>query len=74
LNNRSLAISAGPQRRVDVHNSASKSRAETAVVVVSVMKRMSMNVFTAASRTQGVGHRLGEAGIFLRMKAEFEPE
>ena len=33
-------------------------------MAVRVMKRRSMNVFTPASRTRGVGHRLGEAGKF----------
>ena len=49
------------QRLVASHNSARSRKAETAAVAVRVMKRMSMNVFTPASRTRGVGHRLGEA-------------
>jgi hypothetical protein len=50
------------QRRVDSHSSTSKSRVEMAEVAARMVKRRSINVFTPASRTQGVGHRLGEAG------------
>ena len=52
------------QRRADSHSSVSRSRAESPDVAARVMKRMSMNVFTPASRTRGVGHRWGEAGFF----------
>jgi hypothetical protein len=61
---RSLEISASVQRRVLPHKSARSRRVEMATVAARVMKRMSMNVFTPASRTRGVGHRLGEAGLF----------
>jgi hypothetical protein len=56
------------------HRSRSKRPVEIAAMAAKAMKRRSMNVFMPASRTQGVGHRLGEASIFLSLKAEFEPE
>jgi len=59
---RSLEISASVQRRVLPQKSARSRRVEAAAVAARAMKRMSMNVFTPASRTRGVGHRLGEAG------------
>jgi len=33
-------------------------------VAARIMKRRSINVFTPARRTRGVGHRRGEAGFF----------
>ena len=41
-------------------------------MVARTMKRRSMNVFMPASRTQGVGHRLGQAWTFSGLKAEPE--
>jgi hypothetical protein len=43
-----------------------------AAVAVRRMKRRSINVFTPVRRTRGVGHRRGEAGIFLRLRVELE--
>ena len=62
---RSLEISASVQRRVLPQKSARSRRVEAAAVAARAMKRMSMNVFTPASRTRGVGHRLGEAREIL---------
>ena len=70
---RGVAASRGQDSSV-FQRSRSKRPAETAAMVARTRKRRSMNVFMPASRTQGVGHRLGEAGIFLGLKAEFEPE
>jgi hypothetical protein len=42
----------------------SRRRAESPDVAARRMKRRSINVFTPVSRTRGVGHRWGEAGLF----------
>ena len=55
---RRWAASRGQGSRV-FQKSISRSPVETAAVPAKAMKRRSMNVFTPASRTQGVGHRLG---------------
>lgn len=52
------AASRGQGSRV-FQRSRSRTPAEMATVVARMMKSRSMNVFTPASRTQGVGHRLG---------------
>ena len=56
-------------------SSMRSSPVETAVMKLRMMKRRSMNVFTPASRTQGVGHawsdalkRLPRPGIEPRFK------